>query len=107
MMRERHYEEPNDNKTVLPAIIKPKFASARNCIVPPCQSCLLARARKHSPNVLQTRLLDNHEGAITRDQYRLVWAKKVSLAAICLDISSASFGILFSYCRKYHIPVPL
>ncbi len=25
--------------------------------------------------------------------YRLVWAKKVSLAAICLDISSASFGI--------------
>jgi hypothetical protein len=25
--------------------------------------------------------------------YRLVWAKKVLLAAICLDISSASFGI--------------
>ncbi len=39
--------------------------------------------------------------------YRLVWAKKVSLAAICLDISSASFGILFSHCRKYDIPVPL
>jgi hypothetical protein len=29
------------------------------------------------------------------DRYRLVWAKKVSLAALCLDISSASFGILF------------
>jgi hypothetical protein len=26
--------------------------------------------------------------------YRLVWATKVALAAICLDISSASFGIL-------------
>jgi hypothetical protein len=25
--------------------------------------------------------------------YRLVWAKKVTLAAICLEISSASFGI--------------
>ena len=25
--------------------------------------------------------------------YCLVWAKKVTLAAICLDISSASFGI--------------
>jgi hypothetical protein len=29
------------------------------------------------------------------DGYPLVWATKVALAAICLDISSASFGILF------------
>ncbi len=28
MMCEWHYEEPNGNKTILPAIIKPKFASA-------------------------------------------------------------------------------
>ncbi len=69
IMRERHYEEPNGNKTVLPAIIKPKFASARNCIVPPCQLCLLARARKRTLNVL--RLLDNREGAITRDKYNI------------------------------------
>ncbi len=70
-MRERHYEEPNGNKTVLPAIIKPKLASARNCIVPPCQLCLLARARKCTPNVLRMRLLNNHEVAITRDQYNV------------------------------------
>jgi hypothetical protein len=68
MMHERHYEEPNGNKTVLPAMIKPKLASARNCIIPPCQSCLLACARKRTPNILRTRLLDNCEGAITRDQ---------------------------------------
>jgi hypothetical protein len=42
-----------------------------NCIVPPCQSCLLARARKRTPNVLRTRLLDDREGAITRDQYNV------------------------------------
>jgi hypothetical protein len=71
MMRERHYEEPNGNKTVLPAIIRLKLASARNCIVPLCQLCLLARARKRTPNVLQTCLLDNHEGSITRDQYNV------------------------------------
>jgi hypothetical protein len=71
MMRERHYEEPNGNKTVLPAIIKPKLALVRNCIVPPCQLCLLARARKHTPNVLWTRLLNDHEGAIARDQYNV------------------------------------
>jgi hypothetical protein len=70
-MHEGHYEEPNGNTTVLPAIIKSKLALARNCIVPPCQSCLLARARKCTPNVLQTRLLDNREGAITRDQYNV------------------------------------
>jgi hypothetical protein len=28
MMRERHYEEPNGNKTILPATIKPKLALA-------------------------------------------------------------------------------
>jgi hypothetical protein len=71
MMRERHYLEPNGNKTVLPAIIKPKLVLARNCIVPPCQSCLLACARKLTQNVLRTRLLDNREGANTRDQYNI------------------------------------
>ncbi len=70
-MCEWHYEEPNGNKSVLPAIIKPKLALARNCIVPPCQSCLLARARNHTVNVLQTRILNNCEGAITRDQYNI------------------------------------
>jgi hypothetical protein len=71
MMRERHNEEPNGNKTVLPAIFKPKLASARNCIVPPCQLCLLARARKCTPNVLRMRPLNNREGAIKRDQYNV------------------------------------
>jgi hypothetical protein len=71
MMREQHYEETNGNKTFLLAIIKSKFASARNCIVLPCQLCLLARARKHTPNVLQMHLLDDHEGGITRDQYNV------------------------------------
>jgi hypothetical protein len=71
MMHEQHYEEPSGNKTILPAIIKPKLASAQNCIVPPCHLCLLARAKKHTPNVLWTQLLDDCEGAITRDQYNV------------------------------------
>ena len=64
MMREQHYEEPNGNKTILPAIIKPKLVLARNCIVPPCQSCFLARAKKYTPYVMQMRLLEDSEGAI-------------------------------------------
>ncbi len=69
MMHEQHYEEPNGNKTILPAIIKPKYALAQNCIVPPCQSCLIARARTRTPNVSRTRLLEDCEGDITRDKY--------------------------------------
>ena len=71
MMRERHYEEPDGKKTILPAIIKPKNPSARNCIVPPCQSCQLARARKRSPKISRTQALEDREGAITRDQYEV------------------------------------
>ncbi len=71
IMRELHYEEPNGSKTVLPAIIKPKLALARNCIVPPCQLCLLTRAKKHTPNVLRTRLLNNCEGTTMRNQYNI------------------------------------
>jgi hypothetical protein len=33
------------------------------------------------------------EVAVQRITYRLVWAKKVSLAAICLVAGSASFGL--------------
>ncbi len=71
MMRERHYEEPDGKKTILPAIIKPKNLSARSCIVPSCQLCLLARARKRSPKILRTQALEDWEGAITRDQYEV------------------------------------
>jgi hypothetical protein len=72
MMPEWHYEEPNGNKTILPAIIKPKLALAQNYIVPPCHSCLLAQARKRTQNVLRMQLLYDCEGAIMRDQHNVV-----------------------------------
>ncbi len=71
MMRKRHYEDPDGRTTILPAIIRPKNPLAGNCIVPPCQSCLLARARKRSPKVSWTQPLEDPEGAITRDQYEV------------------------------------
>ncbi len=71
MMRKHHYEDPDGRTTILLAIIQPKNPSARNCIVPPCQSCLLARTKKRSPNVSQTQPLEDREGAITRDQYKV------------------------------------
>jgi hypothetical protein len=66
MMREQHYEDPDGRTTILPAIIQPKNSSARNCIVPPCQSCLFACAKKRSPKASRTQPLEDIEGAITR-----------------------------------------
>jgi hypothetical protein len=71
MMQEQHYEDPDGRTTLLPAIIQPKNSSARNCIVPLCQLCLLACAKKRSPKVSWTQLLEDREGAITRDQYKV------------------------------------
>jgi hypothetical protein len=58
-------------RTILPPIIKPKFPSASNCVVPACQSCLNARARKRSTNVATTKAIPQSEGALSRDKYEV------------------------------------
>ena len=70
-MHERTFEEPLGKRTVLPPIIKPKFPSAWNCVIPVCQSCLLARARKRSPNVKRSSVIPESEGALSRDRYEV------------------------------------
>jgi hypothetical protein len=71
MMCKRHYEDPDGRTTILPVIIQPTNSSARNCIVPHCQSCLFAHAKKCSPKVSRTQPLEYREGAITRDHYKV------------------------------------
>ncbi len=65
------YEEPLGQRTVLPSITKAKFPSARNCVIPLCQSCLLARARKHSSNVKWSTTHPGREGALSHDWYEV------------------------------------
>jgi hypothetical protein len=57
LTRERTFEEPLGQRTILPPIIKPKFLSAQNCVIPACQSCFLARARKRTPNVKHSKTI--------------------------------------------------
>jgi hypothetical protein len=71
LMRECTYQDPLRRRTVLPPIIKPKFSSARNCVVPVCQSCLIAHARKQSPNVVKTQVILKREGALSHDKYEV------------------------------------
>jgi hypothetical protein len=68
-MREQTYEEPLGQRMVLPPIIKAKFPSAQNCVIPLCQSCLCSRVWKHTPNVKQTRDFSKSDGALSRDLY--------------------------------------
>jgi hypothetical protein len=71
LMRERTFEELLGNRTVLPPIIKPKFPSAWNWVIPVCQSCLLAHARKRTPNVKGITVISENEGALSRNRYEV------------------------------------
>jgi hypothetical protein len=53
------------------AYYKGKFPSAQNCVIPLCESCPLARARKRTPNVKRTRDLPESEGALSHDKYEV------------------------------------
>ncbi len=71
LMHERTFEEPLGKCTVLPPIIKPKFSSAPNCVIPVCQSCLLACARKRTPNVKCSMVIPENKGALSHNRYEV------------------------------------
>jgi hypothetical protein len=71
LMCKRMFEEPLGKRTVLPPIVKPKFPSARNCIIPVCQSCLLAHARKRTPNMKCSMVIPENEGALSHNRYEV------------------------------------
>ncbi len=58
-------------RTILPPIIKPKFSSARNSIIPVCQSYLLAHVRKRTPSVKGSKAIPESEGALSHNRYEV------------------------------------
>ncbi len=70
-MRERTFEEPLGKCRVLPPIIKPKFPSAWNCVITVCQSCLLACARKRTPNVKCSTVIPENEESLSLNRYEV------------------------------------
>ena len=71
LMCEWTFEEPLGQHTIQPPIIKPKLLSSWNCVIPVCQSCLLARARKRTPNVKRSTAIPENEGALSRNRYEV------------------------------------
>jgi hypothetical protein len=70
-MHERTFEEPLGKRTVLLPILKPKFPSAQNSVILVCKSCLLAHARKRTPNVKCSMVIPENEGALSRNRYQV------------------------------------
>jgi hypothetical protein len=70
-MRKRTFEEPLGKHTISPPIIKPKFPSAWNCVIPVCQSCLFACARKRTPYVKCSTVIPENEGAFRHNRYEV------------------------------------
>jgi hypothetical protein len=71
LIHERMFEEPLGKCMVLPPIIKPKFPSAWNCVIPVCKSCLLARVRKRTPNVKRSTVIPENEEALSHNRYEV------------------------------------
>ena len=69
LMRPQKIEEPSGRETQMSPVIKPKFASTPNCVVPACISCQLARAKKRSPGVAKQHAVDGKAGALSVNKY--------------------------------------
>ncbi len=71
LMGEKLFDEPIGKHTVLSPIIKPKFPSAQNCVIPVCQSCLFAHARKRTLNVKHSMVIPENEEALSCNRYEM------------------------------------
>ena len=61
MMQDQHYEDHLGRTECHPPIIKSKYPSTSSCKIPLCQSCLLARSRRRSPNVKRSQVNEDSE----------------------------------------------
>ena len=71
MMKPQRMEDLNGSKSVMAPIIQPKLATAANCAVPVCESCLLGRANKRSPVVVKKKAVPEKMGILSQDKYEV------------------------------------
>jgi hypothetical protein len=65
LMRRTTFREPLGKCTTLPLLIELKFPFAWICVIPLCQSCLLACARNRTPKVKRSTAYPENEGAFS------------------------------------------
>ena len=54
-MTSQQDEEPDGTNHVMAPIIQIEFTTAEKCAVPVCESCLLGRSKKRSPDVAKKK----------------------------------------------------
>ena len=86
-IRPSTFEEPNNNKPILPEITNTRLPAARNCAVPVYKSCILERAKNHSANNNKVDPLTDKEGHFSHD--------KINVG----DFSSDDQFVCKKYCR--------
>jgi hypothetical protein len=72
LMCKRTFDELLGKSANFLPIIKPELPSARNCVTPVCQSCLIAHnASKRTPNVKHSTAGPESEAALSRNRYEV------------------------------------
>ena len=71
LMTPQQFKYPDGTKHFMAPIIQPKFATAANCTVPVCESCLLGRVKKRSPGVANKNAVPEKKWILDRDKYEV------------------------------------
>ena len=105
LMRPLTYGELNSNRLVLPPIVKPKFPTAKNCVIPACESCMLARARKRPTNVNKVKPLLEKEEALSWNKLEVgqLFQLSNSFARLLAVCQQATVGVIAN--RSWRINV--
>ena len=64
-------KEPSGVITVLDSVLVPKLNGATHYHIPQCESCNVLRAKQRKPKVVQNKVVNNTEGAISQDKYQV------------------------------------
>ena len=70
-MIERIFEDCTGKRNILPPIDTPKFPETRNCFIPYCESCLMARFKKISTGPTKVNPVPEKERYLTRENYEV------------------------------------
>ena len=65
LMVEHEAIDANNERVIMPQVIKPKFPSASSCPILLCTSCQLAQAKQRNPGVTKQKYVEEKEGILS------------------------------------------
>ena len=71
MMKPQQVVDPDGTRSIVDSVISPKLATAANFAVTACESCLLGRSKKRSPDVAKVKHVPDKEGILARHKYEV------------------------------------